>query len=312
MRLRLALSAVSLACLGALSLSAASPALAQAGLDVTVLLRESRVPAARILVRVSNASTGYTADGRADDQGRIRFDGLGTSGLYRVEVPVTATTAAGLADGLALRNGATRSVVVLVGARQEAVLDEVSVTGEASFAEVNRTNAEVSATLTPREIMALPIEGRDITRALFRLPGVTQATGFYPEAPNVSVNGANPLFVTYLLDGLDNNEQFLGGTRQNVPIGFVQDVTALTSAFSAQYGRTGNGVISVTTKSGGNRVSGEGFYLTRPGSVIDGTIRVGGNELPQRDLLGNPVKEGFMRQQIGGAVGGPVRRDRTF
>jgi hypothetical protein len=52
------------------------------------------------------------------------------------------------------------------------------------------------------------------------LPNVSQATGFYNEAPNVSINGANGLFTSYLIDGMDNNERFLGG--QNLP--FHQDL----------------------------------------------------------------------------------------
>ena len=136
---------------------------------------------------------------------------------------------------------------------------------------------------------------------------MTQATGFFPEAPSVSINGANGLFVNYLIDGMDNNEQFLGGQRFAMPIGFVQDVTALTGAFSAEYGRTNNGVFNVTTRGGSNAIEGEVFYLTRPGSVIDGT-----SDFNQRDLLGNEVKDGFSRQQFGVAAGGPLVRDRTF
>jgi hypothetical protein len=48
--------------------------------------------------------------------------------------------------------------------------------------------------LKAAEIQEIPVEGRDITRVLYRLPNVSQATGFYNEAPNVSINGANGLF----------------------------------------------------------------------------------------------------------------------
>jgi len=66
----------------------------------------------------------------------------------------------------------------------------------------------------------------------------TQATGFFPEAPNVSINGANSLYTNYLIDGMDNNEQFLGGERFQIPLGFTQNVTVLTNNFSAEYGLT--------------------------------------------------------------------------
>jgi hypothetical protein len=67
---------------------------------------------------------------------------------------------------------------------------------------------------------------------LFRLPNVSQATGFFPESPNVSINGASSLYTSYLIDGLDNNERFLGGQKFAIPSGFVKDVTVLTNFFS--------------------------------------------------------------------------------
>jgi hypothetical protein len=90
-------------------------------------------------------------------------------------------------------------------------------------------------------------------------------------------------------------------------------VTVLTSTYSAEYGRTGNGIFNVTTKSGSNEWTGEGFYLTRPGQPIDGEFTdASGNELAQRDLSGNPVQSGFQRHQAGFALGGPVVKDQTF
>jgi outer membrane receptor protein involved in Fe transport len=69
---------------------------------------------------------------------------------------------------------------------------------------------------------------------LFRLPNVSQATGFFPESPNVSINGASSLYTSYLIDGY--NERFLGGQKFAIPSGFVKDVTVLTNNFSAEYG----------------------------------------------------------------------------
>jgi hypothetical protein len=72
------------------------------------------------------------------------------------------------------------------------------------------------------EIQEIPVEGRDITRVSFAIT----ATGF-PESPNVSINGASSI-LSYLIDGLDNNERFL---ETNIPSGFVKDVTVLTNNF---------------------------------------------------------------------------------
>ena len=151
------------------------------------------------------------------------------------------------------------------------------------------------------------MEGRDITRILYRLPNVTQATGFYPEAPNVAINGANSLFTNYMIDGMDNNERFLGGQKFAMPVGFTQDVTVLTNNFSTEFGNTGNGIINLTSRSGSNEFSGEAFFVTRPGRPLDAAT-----DFPLRDLSGNQVKDGFRRFQGGFGFGGAIVPDKTF
>ena len=183
-------------------------------------------------------------------------------------------------------------------------LEEIVVLGSS---RINTRNAEVSSVLKQKEIEQLPLEGRDITRILYRLPNVVQATGFYPEAPNVSINGSNSLFTNYLIDGMDNNERFLGGMKFNVPVGFVKNINVLTNNFSTEYGLTGNGIVNVTSRSGSNEFSGEAFVVTRPGGKLDAS-----SPYAQRDLSGNQVKDGFRRYQTGIGFGGPLRKDRTF
>ena len=176
-----------------------------------------------------------------------------------------------------------------------------------SSAKINRRDAEVSFELKAKEIQEIPVEGRDITRVLYRLPNVSQATAGYAEAPNVSINSANGGYTSYLIDGMDNNERFLGGQKFAIPTGFAKDVTVLTNNYSAEYGNSGSGVIDITTKSGGNKETGEVFFITRPGPAIDGESR-----FAQRDLTGNQVKDGFARYQSGFGMGGAIKKDKTF
>lgn len=289
--------------LAALLLSLAAPLWAQASLEVTVLDGATGQPLAGAEVRLANEATGFSAKTLSNDQGKARFRALGTAGLYRVTAAASEGRE-GLSGELSLRsNGDSGIVLSLWPAGYFG--EEIAV--EAGAATLNTVNAEVSATLTAAEIDVLPVEGRDLTRALYRLPNVTQATGFFPEAPNVSINGANSLFTSYLMDGLDNNENFLGGQKFAVPTGFVQDVTVLTSTFTAEFGRTGNGIVNVTTRSGGNGFAGEAFYLTRPGQPLDSESAYAG-----RDLTGNAVKDGFERHQAGVALNLPLAADRSF
>lgn len=285
----------------------ALPAAAQSAIEAAVRSADGGDPLVGVVVQLSNEAVGLELAGVTDEQGRVRFPGLATAGAYRVaagggETGLTETAV----GGLRLRTNETRSVLLVVPEQLALALGEVAVTGQA-FAEVNAANAEVAATLRPAEVRALPVEGRDVTRALYRLPGVVQSTGFYPEAPNVSINGASGLLTSYLVDGLDNTENFLGGQKFPVPVGAVQDVTVLTSTYSAEFGRTSNGIVNVTTRSGQNETAGEAFYVVRPGSVLDAE-----SPFAQRDLSGNPVMDGFQRHQFGASVGGALARDRTF
>jgi len=285
---------------------AAAPAAAQANLEVAVSLEDTGAPVAGVEVDVTNPATGYAARLTTDQLGRARFPALPTGGPYTVTAVGPAGFGTSTATDIILRTSFDRSVR-LVLRPSASFAGEVQVLADRQTAVPNTVNAEVSATLVERELRALPVEGRDLTRALYRLPNVTQATGFYPEAPNVSINGANALYTNYMIDGLENNEGFLGGQKFAVPTGFVQDVTVLTSSFSAEFGRTGNGIFNVTTKSGSNELHGEAYYLSRPGEALDASSSYAG-----RDLSGNAVKDGFERHQAGLALGGPLARDRTF
>ena len=134
---------------------------------------------------------------------------------------------------------------------------------------VNRLDATVQSVVTKRELSKIPLEGRDITKSFIRLPNITTATLGYNESPQITINGGNPIYTNYLIDGMDNNERFLGNVKFNTPFGFTESATVLTNNYSVEYGNTSNGIVNVTTRSGSNDFSGEVFYVTRPGKIID-------------------------------------------
>lgn len=292
--------------LALLAIAGAGTALAQSGLEVSVVDQATGRALSGVQIQLSNPAIGLAEQRLTDAQGKVRFVPLSTAGSYTVEASGGTLYEPFASDPITLRTTRISSFTVAL-VPKTAGIEEVSVVGSARSARVNRIDAEVSSTLQPDEVREIPIEGRDITRALYRLPNVTQATGFYPEAPNVSINGANGLYANYLIDGLDNNENFLGGQKFPVPVGFVQDVTVLTSTYSAEYGRTGNGIFNITSRSGSNELSGEIFYVARPGQPLDAN-----SSFASRDLSGNAVKQGFERQQFGVGVGGPIVKDKTF
>ncbi|GAB2849532.1 TonB-dependent receptor [Hymenobacter ruber] len=281
-------------------------ALAQVDLVVSVL-DNARKPIANLPVHLDNAAIGFSTEQPTNAQGQARFRGLSTAGSYAVSTTVSDRYQAVREAGLTLRTNSSPSVTLVLPQLSAQTLEGVVVRAPHNGTTLNTQNAEVASELSARELREIPIEARDITRALYRLPNVTQATGFFSEAPNVSINGANGLYTNYLIDGLDNNENFLGGQRFAIPVGFAQNVSVLTNNFSTEFGNSANGIVNVTTKSGSNDLMAEAFYLTRPGPGIDGKT-----DFAQRDLSGNQVKSGFQRQQFGFGVGGALVKDKTF
>ena len=283
----------------------AQVAFAQEELEVTVSDLSNQEPISGITVRLENSSIGYSIRKVTNTQGKAQFTALSTSGSYTVSVDENDQYFEARAENILVRSN-KKSSVNLYLPRKENKAEEVTVEGRATT-QINTIDAEVSSELEAEQIEAIPVEGRDVTRVLFRLPNVTQATGFFTEAPNVSINGANSLYTSYLIDGLDNNENFLGGQKFAAPIGITQNVTVLTSNYSSEFGQSGNGIVNITTRSGSNNLNGEAFYVVRPGPAIDGE-----SEFAQRDLSGNQVKDGFQRHQAGFALGGPIALDKTF
>lgn len=282
-----------------------SPAQAQqAGIQIALVDAATGEPAADVVVQIENPQIGLSRTARSDAQGFVRIEGLTTAGTYSVTTAATDRYEASMPASVSLRANYTGSVTLRLS---PAGANTIVVSGVRGITGLNSVNAEVSASLGAEELAALPIEGRDVLGALIRLPNVVPSTGFFPEAPSISINGSNGLDTNYLLDGLDNNENFLGGIKFPVPLGFTREVTVLANSYSARYGRTANGVVNYTSPSGGNDYHGEVYALVRPGQPLDAD-----SPFPRRDLSGNAVGESFERYQAGAAIGGPIVRDQTF
>ena len=281
---------------------------AQEDVTVNVIDFTTNKAISNATIILENEQQGIKQTGVTNSVGKVYFNSVPVLNGYRVIFDGNEAYAPSVSNEVNIRSNQDIVVQVLLipASNTEQNLDEVVISTNTT-SKINRKSAEVSFELKEAELAALPVEGRDITRALFRLPNVSQATGFFSEAPNVSINGGNALFTSYLIDGLDNNERFLGGQRFAIPVGFTKDITVLTNNYSAEFGLSNNGVVNVTTKSGGNEITGEVFFVTRPGSAVDAS-----SAFSQRDLSGNSVRDGFQRYQQGFAVGGALVKDKTF
>ncbi|MEP7194877.1 MAG: TonB-dependent receptor [Saprospiraceae bacterium] len=277
---------------------------AQVDIEVSVFNYLDNTPIVKSSVLLKNEAIGFSLEKQTNEQGKVQFNALTLSGNYSVSIAESEEFYENKESNIVLRNNVNTSIVLQLVPKSEKVLSEIIVLGTT---KINALNSEVSSELNQTEIEQLPSEGRDINRLLYRLPHVVQATGFYPEAPPVSINGTNSLYTNYLIDGMDNNERFLGGMKFNVPIGFAKNINIMTSNFSTEFGNTGSGIVNITTPSGTNDKSFEAFFVTRPGAVIDAPSR-----FILRDLSGNQVKDGFQRFQGGFGTGGALIKNKTF
>ncbi|MGH7518046.1 MAG: TonB-dependent receptor [Gemmatimonadales bacterium] len=188
-------------------------------------------------------------------------------------------------------------------------LDALTVIAQPERPLLNTEDAATGGAVERAELEALPTDQRDPLSLLFNVPGVAQATGFFGDAPALSINGSNSLYTQYTLDGLDNNEGFLGGPRVEFPLGGLAREEALVNTYSTEYGRSSNGVINLISRAGGNEARGEIFGYWRPGRPFDARNKIpagGDAEVIEQQ------QDGFRRFQLGGGISGPIARDRTF
>jgi len=150
------------------------------------------------------------------------------------------------------------------------VTNEVTVTAEAPL--INAESGTTGRTVTERQIQDVPLFNRSVLDLAVTTPNVSGDTGSEDPAVtsgvpapgfNLSLNGGRPGSTAILADGANNTG--VGVARQVVSFTpeTVQEFTVQTSAYSAEYGRTGGGIINATTKSGSNQYNGTALWYTR-------------------------------------------------
>lgn len=202
---------------------------------------------------------------------------------------------------LALQPGSERSLAVTLSSLY--TLDALTVVAGRDRPLLNTDDATTGGAVEPQELATLPTDARDPLTLAFNVPGVSQSTGFFGDAPPLTIHGANSLYSQYTVDGLDNNEGFLGGPRVRLPLAAIRRLTVHGSTYRPAYGRSPNGVVDMETRAGGPEWRGDVLFVNRPGSVLDAS--------PKFTPAGVDP-EGFERTQVGGSLGGPLVEDRTF
>jgi hypothetical protein len=206
-----------------------------------------------------------------------------------------------------------RSGLLLEIGRTAAVDIELSVAGvqervevAANVSAVDTTRSVVDAVIGSSAIEALPLNGRNFLELALLVPGNAPAPNFDPTKSNsVVISSAGQLGRggNITIDGADNNDDVVGGPLQNVTQESVQEFQIATNRFTAESGRSASSVINVVTKSGTDRLRGSASLFLRDSGWqgLPATFdRSAGDSLP------------FDRQQLAGAVGGPLVAGQAF
>ncbi|MGA2213283.1 MAG: carboxypeptidase-like regulatory domain-containing protein, partial [Bryobacteraceae bacterium] len=203
-------------------------------------------------------------------------------------------------------------VTVDVGAHLEenfkleigSVKESVTVASEANV--VDTVSSTVSSVVTGAPIEDLPLNGRDTLQLALTQPGVLPSA---INGGNVAAGVPGGLFtiaggrdnaITYLLNGGDNTSVTYGVPVVDPNPDTVAEFRVIENNYSAEYGRSNGGVISVVTKSGTNQVHGTAFdYLRNTDFNANNFF----NQSTPGEFQPRPI---LRRNQFGGTVGGPI------
>jgi outer membrane receptor protein involved in Fe transport len=254
-------------------------------------------------VTVSNTDTGVRRELRTNADGYYSAPLL-TRGSYRVEVKQQGFKSA-VQDKIALDEGAT--VRADFALELGAVSDSVEVSGAAPLLETERPT--LSTVITNQKILDLPTAGRNPLQFALLVPGV-RAVGLFGDLPvsafdgsRASIGGGNPSGNNYMVDGIAAENFTSGGLQTPLSVDATEEFRIIVRNPSAEYGRTGGGVINLISKSGTNEFHGSLYEFHR------------NENLNANDFFSNRAgraRNPLVFNQYGATVGGPVRKDRTF
>ena len=250
-----------------------------------------------VSVTIKSVGTGASRTVVTDAQGRYRESQLAIGG-YEISAELQGFQTQ-IRKGLSLTVGS--ELVVNISMTVGSVSEQITVTTAAPIVQV--TSAEVSALVDAKMLAALPLNARDIQQLAVLQPGV-QMNNYHNFGKNMVVSGTRPEHNRYLLNGVDTTFTFttapVSAAGIIMGIDAVQEFKLLTSGYSAAYGEKAGGVVNTITKSGTNEFRGSLYEYVRD-SKFDAPNYFDRGETPP-----------FTRHQLGGALGGPLVRGKTF
>src|SRR5437773_7841786 len=264
-----------------------------------------------VSITIKNVETGVTRTATSDEGGRYTVPEL-TLGDYEVQAQLPGFQTE-VRSGITLTVG--RVAVVNIALMVGQLSDKVSITAEAPLVE--STTSAMSSLVDERTIRDLPLNGRSYDQLALLQPGVVtvgagQASAAFDfgTGTRFSVTGSRAYANSFMLDGTDINDHANGtpggSAGTNLGVDGVQEFKINTAVSPAEYGRSSGGVISAVTRSGTNDLHGTLFEFTR-NNALDSL-----GYFDQVSHGGTGSVAPYRRNQFGGALGGPIKKDRTF
>ena len=254
-------------------------------------------------VTITQTDTGAVRAVTTDGQGRYEASNLNI-GNYQVEAQMQGF-APQEQKGLVLAVG--QNIVADFKLQVGALTQEVTVSSSIA-PQVNTTTSEVGALVSENQLQELPLNGRDYMQLITLAPGVEpmESASSGPNSGNqtrFSVAGARVEAGSVLLDGLEIRSFWGDGAGlsiMNTSLGVesIAEFQTITSGFNAEY--SGLSVINEVTRSGTNGLHGSAYGFFR-NSAMDA-----------RNYFDGPAPAPFHRDQFGGSLGGPIKKNKAF
>lgn len=262
-------------------------------------------------VKLTNTDTGATQTLTAGSDGNFTFSAV-LRGNYKVEASHAGFQSVNQSFVLQVSQVQTVEFKMPVGASSETV--EVNDAAPV----VDLSTSSTGSVIEGKQVTDLPLNGRNFTTLANLIPGVTRGafnsdasgrngnveTFRYSDSGGgaLAVNGLRQQSNNFILDGVDNNESLVNSIVFFTPPEAIQEFRVTTSVAPAEFGRAGGAILQNSVKSGTNSIHGSAFGYFRD-QIFDA------NSLYFNP--GNPAPA-FQRKQFGGAVGGPLWKDKIF
>ena len=274
---------------------------AGASAQSATLLGTVRAQSGRPLLAATVRTLDASASAQTDSAGRFMLS-VTPGARFRLLAQLVGFAAETL-DVSPVTSGSTRTIAITLAPLAQLAVQQVVAQRDRPL--LNTSDATTGGAVERAELRALPTDARDPIPLAFNIPGVAQARAFFGDAPKLSINGTNALYTSYTIDGLDNNEGFLGGPRVEFPLAALARLDVMANSYSTAFGRSPSGVVNYETRAGGDQWQREIFAYNRPGLPLDARVSI--QPAPGRareDFL--RAQEGFRRTQVGGSFGGPI------